>query len=923
MESDSTLPKIEYTYHLFNENDFMFSSSATTTESVYQDDDSPLHQINEESIAQDIEKNKESLKRKLQQRRSMKQLADIGIMPPPKAPPPFYEQRKKLQMRKTQDILKNKIVTRPDRQLLIEHNILSDTNVAPAIQNKQRQLKRAKLADDLNDKLAQRPGPLDLIENNILQFDNTNIKQAIQGGLIKFPKSTNVHFSKNPYSFDETIFNISPGTILTTVYTSSSPSSTSSGFEEQTSFSDSSSSSCSSTVSYQTIKTSKLPSKRAQKGNLIFHEYKGPSQKAEITKLPPAPSLPAVALPTVIPTEETANGDHYKIRLQQQQLFLDLIDVPDTKPSIDDPIVSLLQQPIHSSLLPPTTINVSALASTLAPSPSPPLSVQNDGLDEMKLIDLRNECKKLNITTSGNKTQLITKIKNAINKKAIDISNSCIAFDPTLHSSVNPVTASDIANPIQRSVTSFSFQPSQQTCVISPNPVNHASTAIPLTIRPTIKSQTITIPLETIEQQQQQQLQQQQQRLKKDNSSVNLLCMYSLFPLYPCLLFSFLCVVSTSLLSHEELYLQQQQKITELENELQKLKKLDQTQQQQEQVTANVMNLHQQYVQVPIQQPTPKCSPILSVQIQKRILMQQQERLKQKLEANQTKQSVHLLPINQTNNHQITLSTELMAALVAANNNNIQTINATKPTLITQTSTPTYKKVAAIKVKHERRKTIPNLKSNDTKIFPHSFEETLTSKQTDTPQFEQKNIIFDSASFWSSNNVSAVNPIQDSTFFLQQNGTKIENNQTEIEDDILNLLNDYRETSIHSMSPDTSPPSSFTNPIVVTNSSSSLPSISSFIPINSSSSLTLPTPFYDTYTSSSNDMEWLSPITNDQEQNIQTDFSEFLDQFDNNTNNVFEPSANNYFEQCDQTEYFSSNNCSTIPQIDFLSSSMT
>ena len=41
-----------------------------------------------------------ALKRKLQVRRSLKQLVDVGIMPPPKAPLPFYEQRKQLQMRK-------------------------------------------------------------------------------------------------------------------------------------------------------------------------------------------------------------------------------------------------------------------------------------------------------------------------------------------------------------------------------------------------------------------------------------------------------------------------------------------------------------------------------------------------------------------------------------------------------------------------------------------------------------------------------------------------------------------------------------------------------------------------------------------------------------------------------------------------------
>ncbi len=41
-----------------------------------------------------------ALKRKLQARRSLKQLVDVGIMPPPKTPLPFYEQRKQLQMKK-------------------------------------------------------------------------------------------------------------------------------------------------------------------------------------------------------------------------------------------------------------------------------------------------------------------------------------------------------------------------------------------------------------------------------------------------------------------------------------------------------------------------------------------------------------------------------------------------------------------------------------------------------------------------------------------------------------------------------------------------------------------------------------------------------------------------------------------------------
>jgi len=53
-----------------------------------------------------------ALKRKLQARRSLKQLVDVGIMPSLKAPLPFYEQRKQLQMRKV-------IITTTERKYFI------------------------------------------------------------------------------------------------------------------------------------------------------------------------------------------------------------------------------------------------------------------------------------------------------------------------------------------------------------------------------------------------------------------------------------------------------------------------------------------------------------------------------------------------------------------------------------------------------------------------------------------------------------------------------------------------------------------------------------------------------------------------------------------------------------------------------------
>ena len=91
---------------------------------VLKDDDSPQQQINVQSITQNLEKTREckqkktrhtwltdfsslvfiylriALKRKLQTRRSLKQLVDVGIMPSRKAPLPYYEQCKQLQMRK-------------------------------------------------------------------------------------------------------------------------------------------------------------------------------------------------------------------------------------------------------------------------------------------------------------------------------------------------------------------------------------------------------------------------------------------------------------------------------------------------------------------------------------------------------------------------------------------------------------------------------------------------------------------------------------------------------------------------------------------------------------------------------------------------------------------------------------------------------
>jgi len=270
---------------------------------------------------------------------------------------------------------------------------LSDTTAAPAIQKTQRQLKRARLADNLNDKLAARPGILELVANNILEID-PNLKEAIQGGRIKFPSTKST----------------STSIITTPVYCSTD-------FQQQRPLrpKTSSFSNTSNGQSFSTITKRSLTSTSKAKSSLTFHEYKGPSRKVEVTKVPlqPTPSLivqPVQAtLVPLVPLEpnNTLNDNHYRIQLRQQQLFLELLH--DTKSgehddeninsntnNEDNPIGNLLQQPIDDS------VNI---LSTIIDD------IQS--FERMKVTDLKSECRKLNLSTTGTKMKLIEKLRNA------------------------------------------------------------------------------------------------------------------------------------------------------------------------------------------------------------------------------------------------------------------------------------------------------------------------------------------------------------------------------------------------------------------------------------------------------------------------------------------------------------------------------
>lgn len=230
----------------------------------------------------------------------------------------------------TQDILKHKILCRPNRQSLIEHNILSDTTAAPAIQKTQCQLKRARLADNLNNKLSVRPGILELVANNIVEIDS-NLKEAIKSGDIQYP-SLSRPLRQKTSSFSNTT----------------------------------------------TFKRS-LSSIQKSKSCLTFHEYKGPSQKVSVTKVPLQPALKPVE------HNRISSENHYRIQLTQQQLFLELVHDDKTTENQNNLVGNFLQQSIDD--------------------------IQS--FETMKLVDLKSECKKLNISTTGTKMKLIEKLKTA------------------------------------------------------------------------------------------------------------------------------------------------------------------------------------------------------------------------------------------------------------------------------------------------------------------------------------------------------------------------------------------------------------------------------------------------------------------------------------------------------------------------------
>lgn len=417
----------------------------------------PKAQVDEASLQLAMDKNKESLKMKLMNRRPFNQLVDQGIIPSLKVPPHYYEQRQKLERAKMGDFLKHKIQKRPDRQELIQQHILEDTRIDPSLQDKQRQLKKARLADDLNDRLSHRPGPLELVKGNILVADE-KFAQAIKEGQIPFKRTCEGQAVRHPlpsFAFeddsgsdvalsppqdvlDQSLSGMSSmDSVALSPYTNqesptssmgelrittstppstlSSPVSAQSGgilHSEQTHKE--------STTTTRSRKKSKPKSSQPKTRTIKFHEYKGPpsAQKNQ--------------------TSQTQAETSYELLLQQQQLFLQWhLEWQQKYPQM---ILPVTHQPSNDQSKangsPPQSTEHSLDLSV--PSPQPLVSK----FEDLKVNDLKAELKRRNLPVSGSKPQLIERLKNHLDSNSSTIKAS--EKPSTIETNTVPINMSSI-----------------------------------------------------------------------------------------------------------------------------------------------------------------------------------------------------------------------------------------------------------------------------------------------------------------------------------------------------------------------------------------------------------------------------------------------------------------------------------------------
>ncbi|XP_063382434.1 myocardin isoform X1 [Cydia fagiglandana] len=369
-------------------------------------DDSPLQPA--------MGKHKESLKVKLMMRRPINQLVAQGIMPPLKTPPAYFEQSKQLERAKTGDLLKAKIQRRPDRQELERRHILEqESHVDPSLAEKQRMLKKARLADALNDQLSHRPGPLELIKKNILHTEQ-DIETAVKSGTLAF-RATSEGASgrpEHPSSYCGPPEDISPSPSPPCLL---SPAPSPAPVQHP--------------APGKADKNRKKTKHKQQqpKARFKFHEYKGPPNAHKAPSPPDSTETP------------------YELLLQQQQLLLQLMPA---SPAPSSASIASDSSDAYSAPPPP-------------PPPPTPLHVTLHHVptryEDMKVSDLRAECKRRNLRVSGPKPQLISRLRPFLLEKGEEpprspASVASVASVASPESRSEPEPAEDIVQSQRRQI---------------------------------------------------------------------------------------------------------------------------------------------------------------------------------------------------------------------------------------------------------------------------------------------------------------------------------------------------------------------------------------------------------------------------------------------------------------------------------------
>ncbi|XP_051573234.1 myocardin-related transcription factor B-like isoform X2 [Myxocyprinus asiaticus] len=443
------------------------------------------------------------LQLRLQQRRTRKQLADQGIMPPLKTPAAFHEQVKSLERARTENFLKHKIRSRPERAELVRMHILQETLAEPSLQATQMKLKRARLADDLNEKIAQRPGPLELVEKNILPVDSS-VKEAIIVGEVNYPRTLDIYNfeedSSDALSPEQPASQESQGSASSPIEarlpdassvsppTGSNlqfcpPTTQCTDFLSGTSVGDQANSRVMTAIQPVTAATPTKPGP-----TLVKHSQpKQPSDKSRSRKSKePKPRVKKLKYHQYIPpdqkqeTNEAPMDSSYARLLQQQQQFLQLQILSQQQQHYN--YQAILPAPLKSvaesqNSCPNVTLSnspTSVVVSLPSAAPSHPnntLTSRKPGplpasLDEMKVAELKMELKLRGLPVSGTKTDLIERLRanqeSLQPASAMDTNISKYSLQPDSMSTTPPLS------PEQLEVSSVSMEESRNSPTKSP-----------------------------------------------------------------------------------------------------------------------------------------------------------------------------------------------------------------------------------------------------------------------------------------------------------------------------------------------------------------------------------------------------------------------------------------------------------------------